>query len=304
MNIEIEKSNLKKYIKISNIYDLEKEQLQTKRSDYELKMIVNNHINHIIHPSVRVVNGDMTLYFDVSTKIDLKTISERCEFKSKELIQIIRTLDSVINNTYEYLLNVEGISLNCEHIFLDTNTGEVFFIYIPNNNVDIYKTLESFSEFLLMTTDHDDDKAVDIVYSFYAMIQEKNLNFGNMISGQEPNKSDERNDKKLSKQEIEEIYDTRELISNEVAIETGNSFCTVSENKKRIRPLSLVCMLLFFVSVALGALVCLFNSRLFRYIFSNSIVISLSSVYLSIILYIPVSDALQVITYNAKARKS
>lgn len=309
MNIEIETSNLKKYIRISDIYgssknDLAKAQEEKQFIDYELKMITNNQIEHMITPRVRGINGDPVLYYDVSSKLCLKDVSERCEFKYKELVQIIRTLVSTINNIYEYLLTVENISLDCEHVFLDTNSGEVYFIYLPGKNAELYKAFESFSEFLLMTTDHDDDKAVDIVYTFYAMIQEKNLCFESLISYEDSIKSneqnDKQNDKQYCKQEIKELYDTRELGTKELKPDVGNTSGTYRENKRRIRPLSLVCMLLFFVSVASGALLYVLNGRIFRSIFSNNIVISISSVYLSIILYIPLSDVLQVITHNIR----
>jgi len=290
MNIEIEESNLRKYIKISGIDTLE----------YEYKMIVSNRIDHTIQPSARNINTEDVLFYDTTGKLNLKLISERCEFKFKELKKIVVSIFEVIDAISNYLIGAEYISFDSEHIFLDTVTGEIFFIITPNSNGELYRSLESFSEFLLMTTDHDDEAAVDMVYGLYDMVRDKNLCFEQLIKNNCLKEDEEKNSYNNVCSDS-----TDELIINNSDSSNGNDSIEEAAmfTGRKIKPSSLLLILLFLASVSAGAFLRICNTSLFRRLFSSNVLISLSSVYLSIIIYIPVSDIYQVMANRIRSKR-
>ncbi len=99
---------------------------------YQYKMIQYNHIDGLL--SMAVMNNEerCRIYYDIDKKESLASLIHTKGYLSKsEFIKISMDIFEVINNARKYLLNPEGLLLECRFIFFDHNEKKTFFVYRP-----------------------------------------------------------------------------------------------------------------------------------------------------------------------------
>jgi hypothetical protein len=69
-------------------------------------------------------------------------------------------------------LDSSGLLLDPDYVFYEENA--YCFCYYPAVSEEIEKKLDSFAEQLLGMTDHENEKAVVLVYAFYRLVKENN----------------------------------------------------------------------------------------------------------------------------------
>ncbi len=138
-----------------------------KEVGYTYKLLQRNKICHLLHIDMRNMDDVCYFYYDVSSKKSL-----RDTFKKQKIT--IEQIDSVINNLYaalqeleKYLLNASDLCLKPECIMEDINTREKHFLYVPNYQEDQKEDLDILMEFLLERLDMEDDEAIEEMYTFY-----------------------------------------------------------------------------------------------------------------------------------------
>ncbi len=134
-------------------------------NDYRLGMLISNNIPNLLKCSVRVVDGNVNYQYDITSKQPLKRSFEKKNIEYKDLKIILTGLLKAIDNVEEYLLNFSDISFDVEHIYVDVDSKEPYFAYIPRNLDENNFIL--LAEFILERIDHKDAKAVAIAYEIY-----------------------------------------------------------------------------------------------------------------------------------------
>lgn len=138
----------------------------TERYDYCILM--HNRIRRLLPCSMRQMDGEDFLYYDISSKQPLERLYEGGMLKASELADIIREIAAVQADLGEYMLDESGLLLEEGMIFADVETKELYFAFYPGNK-EAVRQYEGLADFFLGNTDHSQEQAVDLAYEFYRM---------------------------------------------------------------------------------------------------------------------------------------
>lgn len=156
---ELLKRDLNKtYLILSN------EEKQYEES-YEVEMIIKNAPQTILPLRVLRVNGEMQLLYDVSSKQTLKDCAGRAKLSASTIRTLFETIDQVIKEMKDYLLDMESVVLDLKHIY--TKEGQFYFCYCPWEKQDVLVSFRRMLEEILEDLDYHDTEGVELTYHLY-----------------------------------------------------------------------------------------------------------------------------------------
>lgn len=132
---------------------------------YEIEMIIKNEPQTILPLHVLRINGEMQLFYDVSSKQTLKTCVGRAKISMETVRTLFATIEMLIREMRDYLLNMECVVLDLEHIY--TKEGSFFFCYCPWAKQDVLKSFRMMLEDILGNLDYHDTQGVELTYHLY-----------------------------------------------------------------------------------------------------------------------------------------
>ena len=98
---------------------------------YQLEMMTNNNIPKLLKSHFDRVDGDIRLFFDVTSLITLEKLFERRIIGRQDFLYIIKQVISLLEGIEEYLLDYNGIVFDKKCIYVDPATLDVYFMYLP-----------------------------------------------------------------------------------------------------------------------------------------------------------------------------
>ena len=137
---------------------------------YQRKMMTENKINGLLQSSEKHINGELLLYFEITSKQSLQSFfggrSIGMEFLKKFFVQL-----KMVNDTLQkYLLDGSCIVLLPEYVFLDVGTEDMYFLYYPDPEEG---SLSEIMNFFMTGIDNEDMEAVETVYRIADLIQKE-----------------------------------------------------------------------------------------------------------------------------------
>lgn len=137
---------------------------------YQRKMMTENKIKGLLPSSEKHINGELLLYFEITSKQSLQSLfggrSIGMDFLKKFFIQL-----KMVNDTLQkYLLDGSCIVLLPEYIFLDVGTEDMYFLYYPDPEEG---NLSDLMNFFMAGVDNEDMEAVETVYRIADLIQKE-----------------------------------------------------------------------------------------------------------------------------------
>ncbi len=135
---------------------------------YQWKMITENKIKGLLACQERYINGDILLYYDISSRQSLSGIYEGRTIGMAQLRRLFIQLKAVNDTLQTYLLDGSSLILLPEYIFQNLETEEYLFLYYPEPEVG---KLSELMEFLTAKVDSEDMEAVETVYKMTELIQ-------------------------------------------------------------------------------------------------------------------------------------
>ncbi len=133
-------------------------------NDYKINMIMKNKIEGLLDIYIGCVNGGAELSYVISSKQSVKELFFKEKMKYDDIRILIKGILYLSKELREYLLNINHIILKPEYIFLDINRIEVGYCYYPNNNGNFYEDFNSLLQEIIIITNHNDYKAVELIY--------------------------------------------------------------------------------------------------------------------------------------------
>lgn len=138
---------------------------------YQCKMITSNKIEGLLACQERHINGDMLLYYEITSKQSLANLYENSHIGCQQLRRFFMQLKMVWEGLSRYLLDERNLLLNPEYIYEDVETQELFFIYYPCETEENYIT--SLLEFFANKVDGEDNEAVEITYKMLELVEKE-----------------------------------------------------------------------------------------------------------------------------------
>ena len=128
---------------------------------YQRKMVTENKIKGLLESQERYINGDLLLYYEITSKQSLYSIYDGKRIGMEQLCSFFMQLKRVNEHLQKYLLDSSCLILQPEYVFQDIVSGEYFFLYYPDPEENGFSGL---LDFFVANVNNDDVEAVEIVY--------------------------------------------------------------------------------------------------------------------------------------------
>lgn len=205
---------------------------------YQQRMITENKIKGLLPTSEKHVNGELFLYYEITSKQSLQSSFDGKDININYLKKIFIQLKVVNDTLQKYLLDGSCLVLSPQYIFQNVETEELFFLYYPDPEVG---TLTELMDFLIARVDDEDMEAVEAVYKIADLVHREQFVLDEILKWFE----DEQEEKVIA--EKPDIYIENEFES----ISEENSSSKSCDDKRVIKILPAV----GFAAVVAGVLV-------------------------------------------------
>lgn len=205
---------------------------------YQQRMITENKIKGLLPTSEKHVNGELFLYYEITSKQSLQSSFDGKDININHLKKIFIQLKVVNDTLQKYLLDGRCLVLSPQYIFQNVETEELFFLYYPDPEVG---TLTELMDFLIARVDDEDMEAVEAVYKIADLVHREQFVLDEILKWFE----DEQEEKVIA--EKPDIYIENEFES----ISEENSSSKPCDDKRVIKILPAV----GFAAVVAGVLV-------------------------------------------------
>lgn len=161
------------FIKSMNL-NFERIKLDEKPEErrYQYCILSRGGIRGLLECSLRYINSDAFLYYNISSKQNLSQIMNKKKVDRQWLKDFAWNLNYVRQEINRFLLDDANIIWEPEKIYRDLDENRWSFIYYPYYTGD--NGFSRFLEFMIEKLDYDDDKLVECAYRIY----ENYENFG------------------------------------------------------------------------------------------------------------------------------
>lgn len=134
---------------------------------YQRRMIASNTIGGLLQCQERHVNGEVFLYYEITSRQSLACIYGERSIGPEVLHHFFKQLKLANDMIQKYLLDDKGLVLCPEYIFQELETGEISFLYYPE---DRENGLAELMEFFTEKVDDEDAQTVETVYKIADLI--------------------------------------------------------------------------------------------------------------------------------------
>lgn len=151
---------------------------ENEREEYSYHMLSQNTIRGLLNCSIRYIQETPYFSYDISSKKSLFQKYSDKQMSYGDLKELFHSINQVLKNAAEFLLEKEGFILEPEYIFIDLETDAFCCIYLPVvSRIPSETRYRKLADFLLDKTDHKDEHAVNVTYQFYKMSKEEFFSF-------------------------------------------------------------------------------------------------------------------------------
>ncbi len=128
---------------------------------YQRKMVTKNKIMGLLESQERHINGEMLLYYEITSRQSLASIYDGKSIGMEQLCRFFLQLKRVNEHLQKYLLDSSCLILQPEYIFQNIESGEFYFLYYPDSEQGKFSEL---LDFLMSRVNNEDMEAVEMVY--------------------------------------------------------------------------------------------------------------------------------------------
>lgn len=147
----------------------EEDDSSEKIASYQARILEKGKLSGFIPCNLRNINNENYLYYEINS---MQSIRDRFAVRGMDFQQLRKLFESLktsLESLSEYLLGMENVILDTKSVFTDLTTGEFKFMYCPFGQEQA--SFAQFVDNLLEIVDHDDEKAVELIYACSEMAQ-------------------------------------------------------------------------------------------------------------------------------------
>lgn len=159
--------DVKYYKDYRHNYLIIKDNGSLKENIYQRKMVTENKIQGLLASQERYINGDLLLYYEITSRQSLLSIYGGKKIGMEQLCRLFIQLKVVSDTLQNYLLDGNDLLLFPEYIFQNIETGEYSFLYYPDMGKEGFLQL---MDFLISKVDNEDMEAVEAVYKIADLV--------------------------------------------------------------------------------------------------------------------------------------
>lgn len=159
--------DVKYYKDYRHNYLIIKDNSGSKENMYQRKMVTENKIQGLLVSQERYINGEVLLYYEITSRQSLFSIYDGKTIGMKELCRFFVQLKIVNDMLQNFLLDGSCLLLMPEYVFQNIETGEYAFLYYPDAEESSFLLL---MDFFISKVDNEDLKAVETVYKIADLV--------------------------------------------------------------------------------------------------------------------------------------
>lgn len=143
-------------------------------NEYQVRMLLVNEIPGLLRCRLRKINGEAYLYYEITSKQPLTRVFEHRAAGAEDIRALALSLRETLEGIARYLLPDDGMVLEPEFIYMDLETKEMRFCYLPFCREEIRASFRGLAEYLLKSLNHEEEQAVLWGYQLYSKTSEEN----------------------------------------------------------------------------------------------------------------------------------
>ena len=165
--------NIKYYKDLNHNFLILHSKIREEEQNYQYRMISGNKIKHLLECKIRYVNEECSFHYEISSKQSLKTLFERKPMGYEEMLWLLESIKEALDELESFLLDSRCLMLMPEHIYMEPETKQYFFLYYPcAEEEDKKEGMCEFAQFLVDRAEHEQEEAVEMAYKIYESIQD------------------------------------------------------------------------------------------------------------------------------------
>jgi pSer/pThr/pTyr-binding forkhead associated (FHA) protein/TM2 domain-containing membrane protein YozV len=125
--------------------EVNKKDVTLKSTDLDhlsVKMIQSNTIPKVLPLDIEEINFNVSLHYSLGKKISLKEYISKRQISTQELYKLLYTLTEILENSTNFMLDVDKYSLVEDFIFIGENLDDIYLFYLPLGKIDGKDTLQ------------------------------------------------------------------------------------------------------------------------------------------------------------------
>ena len=164
-----------RYIRVADKKFMMISQLEEEILLFEIEMLERNSTKRLLPVSMVISDGRAELWYDIT---NLQPLESWFRFKNITADLLEEMLESVVLAHYEvseYLLLMDSLVLNSSMIFVNMETNQHFFCYLPGQNVEAFyqkNTISGLLESMLTMIDFQNKELVSSIYHMLETMQQ------------------------------------------------------------------------------------------------------------------------------------
>lgn len=132
---------------------------------YQYCILSRGGIRFLLPCSLRYINGDAFLYYDISSKQNMTQLFERRTIKREWMKDFLWGMERMQQELGRYLLEANNVVWSPEHIYQDLEKNDFYFMYIPYYHKD--SGFKALLDFWVEHIDYEDEALVEFVYGLH-----------------------------------------------------------------------------------------------------------------------------------------
>ncbi len=136
---------------------------------YQYCIVSRGGIGGLLGCSLRFINGDAFLYYDITSKQSLSQIMFKKKVDREWLKDFAWNLNHIKQEMSRFLLDDKNVIWFPEQVYRDLDENKWSFMYYPYFEAD--NGFKRFLEFVIEKLDYDDEKLVECAYKIYEQFE-------------------------------------------------------------------------------------------------------------------------------------
>lgn len=195
---------------------------------YQYCMISRGGIKGLLPCSLRYIDGDAYLYYDITSKQNIAQLFEKRSITRQWLLDFLWSMRRVRREMSRFLLEESNLIWFPQHVYQDLEKKDFYFIYMPycEQNTGFQELMEYFIE----NIDYQDESLVEYLYKAYEQYEAAGeIYLQNKIFEDAECLKDVKKDNDVSEEELD-----KEDIEDRVIDEVEQIRTREEENKKQL----------------------------------------------------------------------
>ena len=154
---------------------------KVSEEDYRVCMLTENKIRGLLPCTVKKQNGQTCFYYDITSRQSVAYVYDRGSMGEMEIRELLQGIYYALKEIQKYLLDISMLVLEPDMIYMDIETKQPAFCYLPGYQKDIMESFRELTAYIMEHISRKDEKAVLLGYDIYRKAKEENDSLENLL---------------------------------------------------------------------------------------------------------------------------